>query len=501
MTSFITTPIFYANGEPHLGHAYSGIVADIFHRFTQLSGQDSFFITGTDEHGQKIAQTAEKAGENIHQFIDQKSASFSALWPEINIEPDIFVRTTQSTHKHYIQTIWQQLQANDDIYLGTYRGDYCLGCEQFYSKHELVDETHCPTHKQAVQSVEEETYLFRLDKYRRALLAFYQSNPNAITPNHFQQAIIRQLEEGPLDDLSISRINTDWGVAVPGDPSHTIYVWIDALFSYITAIQQAGHSPVDIARTRHILGKDIFKFHALYWPAFLLALDLPLPNQLIVHGWWTIEGHKISKSIPQTTSHPCQFSNALSTDGLRYALVRQKPLYRDGNLALDELSELINADLVNNFANLVKRNHTLILTNFDGVLSREVQPCLDDACLAIVSDCERQLRHVIDSYSQHDLYQATLTLQNTLTTLNRFFHERAPWAIKQGQTKAHVQSTCFVVSNILREISFLYAPITPQLAQRVLTELQESESSLLNDHQLSLRPIHVTSANSHFQRV
>nr|WP_070963003.1 class I tRNA ligase family protein [Vibrio sonorensis] len=415
--------------------------------------------------------------------------------------PSVFIRTTEERHKHHVSHVWKTLFNSDDIYLGSYSGEYCVGCEQFYAKRDLIDETHCPIHKQAVQTVEEETYLFRLEKYRLKLLDYYQSNPEAITPSHFHQSVIAQLQEGPLEDLSVSRINNKWGIQVPNDSQHTVYVWIDALFSYLTAMDQAGYKAAALSHTKHVIGKDILQFHAIYWPAFLLALDLPLPEQLIVHGWWTIEGHKISKSIPETTVHPSHFSDRLTNDGLRYALVRQKPLHRDGNLAVTELSEVINADLANNLANLVKRNHTLLLKHFSGQLDVDPETSFDTECWDLLKQSESQLKSVVHSYRSHDLYQVTIALQQVLTTLNSFFHSRAPWLINKGKDQQHVKNTCYLISNLLREIAFLYSPITPALSGRILSELGNAESSLITTQSVALKGVHITTANSHFQRV
>ncbi|MBF4307648.1 methionine--tRNA ligase, partial [Vibrio anguillarum] len=266
--------------------------------------------------------------------------TFRTLWPQLGVEPDVFIRTTAEDHKAHIQDLWITLERQRDIYLGHYSGNYCVACEQYYPERELVDKNICPVHKQPVIHVEEETYLFRIEKYRLALLEYYQTNPNAIVPQHFQKTIIEQLKSEQLDDLSISRFKNKWGIQVPSNHEHTVYVWIDALFSYITAIQRISAEKTEIAKTQHIIGKDILLFHAVYWPAFLLSLNLPLPEKLVVHGWWTIDGEKISKSNPATTVNPNVFAEQLTTDGLRYALVRQKPLYRDGNVALDEFAEL-----------------------------------------------------------------------------------------------------------------------------------------------------------------
>ena len=275
MTTFITTPIFYASGDPHTGHAYSGIIADICHRFRQLCGEHNILITGTDEHGQKIAATAQAYHVDVVAFVDAKAAAFADLWPRLGIQPDIIIRTTQAEHKADVSAVWQQLVSKGDIYPGTYSGEYCVACEQYYPRRELEGDC-CPVHKKPVQTVEEATYLFRLETYRQRLLEHYQQHPNLITPSHFQDAIIEQLKAESLESLSVSRVNNTWGITVPNDSNHTIYVWIDALFSYISAIQLSGHNSEAIASAVHVLGKDILKFHALYWPAFLLALDLPL---------------------------------------------------------------------------------------------------------------------------------------------------------------------------------------------------------------------------------
>lgn len=288
--SFITTPIFYANGEPHLGHAYTGIIADIFSRFSILSGNNNHLITGKNEHGQKIASTAQSFNKPIQEFLDSVSQTFQELWPHLEVEPNIFIRTTSGDHKNNIKEIWKILVEQGDIYLGSYSGDYCLACEQYYPERELIDSKICPIHKRPINRIEEETYLFQLEKYRLKLLDYYETHPDVIVPRHFQDKIIAQLKSNKFEDLSVSRINKKWGIEVPDDTKHTVYVWIDALFSYIKAINRTGSNRSAISETQHVIGKDILIFHAIYWPAFLIALKLPMPEKLIVHGWWTIDG-------------------------------------------------------------------------------------------------------------------------------------------------------------------------------------------------------------------
>lgn len=499
--SFITTPIFYANGDPHLGHAYTGVVADILHRFANLSGSSSVLVTGTDEHGQKIANTASERGQTPKSFVDSRSDTFRALWPQLGFEPDVFIRTTDEVHKRSVEKVWQTLEEKGDIYLGHYSGDYCVACEQFYSEHELLQNRFCPIHKQATNRVEEPTFLFQLEKYRLALLEYYQSNPNVIVPRHFQNTIIEQLSTAPLADLSISRVNNQWGIKVPGNPEHTVYVWLDALFSYITAIEQQGGKQSQIGETQHVIGKDILLFHAVYWPIFLLALDLPLPKRLIVHGWWTINGEKISKSNPETTVNPKVFSEKLTADGFRYSLVRQKPLYRDGNVDLEDFSATINSDLLNSFANLVKRNHTLIVKTFGGQLSLDEVGALDEESRSCLASSSTNLNSILKDYHAGDIYRVTKVINAVLAELNAFFHHREPWLVRKGQSENKARQTCLVVANIVRELAWLLSPITPELCKRVIAELENQPSTVFSNRGSVLCDLRVKSANSHWQRI
>ncbi|MFY2509179.1 methionine--tRNA ligase [Vibrio pectenicida] len=501
--AFITTPIFYANGEPHLGHAYIGIIGDIFCRYERLSkiNNGCQLITGTDEHGQKIAAAAQSHNLPPQDFVDTLSQSFQVLWPKLAVELDVFIRTTDTQHKSNIQKIWQQLEQQGDIYLGHYSGHYCVACEQFYSERDLLDDELCPIHKQPVTFSQEETYLFRLENYRQVLLDYYQSNKNCLEPSHYQQTLIEQLKSAPLDDLSVSRINNQWGIQVPSNQSHTVYVWIDALFSYLSAIQSSGANKSALAHTQHVIGKDILPFHAVYWPAFLLALGIPLPQKLIVHGWWTIGGEKISKSNPETRVNPSIFSEKLTCDGLRYALIRHKPLHRDGNLVLDEFAQIINADLLNNLANLVKRNHTLITRNFAGEIKLAEISQLDKESLACINKVIPVLESIINAYKTRDLHRVAKDINSVLTELNGFFHQRAPWLVNKEQPEAKAKQTCLVVSNIVREVVWLLSPITPTLCQTIIEEKGNPSSSIFEHQALILKDAVAISANSHWQKI
>lgn len=503
MTNIITTPIFYANGAPHLGHAYSGYLADVFKRFHSLTSDNPCcLITGTDEHGQKILEAAECSQVGVQQFVDDKAQAFKALWPELAVQVDVFVRTSEEQHLKLIQAIWHKLLEKGDVYLGYYQGLYCLGCEQYYTAYELEDNC-CPIHKMPVENKSEETYLFRLDAYRQQLIEHYLNSSDFITPNYYCQVILDYLNQGPLEDLSVSRVNIPLGIKVPNHQEHTIYVWIDALFSYITAIQKAGFDLSVLAQTTHIIGKDILKFHAIYWPALLLAADLPLPKKLIVHGWWTINGQKIAKSNPKTLISPKDLVDKLTCDGLRYALFRQKHVARDGNIVINELIESINADLANNFANLVKRNHTIVLKYFAGNIDAKVisRRALADESKLTIQYCEQAINEIFNYYKRFDFHNASLLLKDTLDHCNRFFHQQAPWEISKGKDNISVQETCLVISNLLRLVATAAYPLVPTLARQVLQELGEDIATCQWQSVCDIKSITINKALSHFKRL
>ncbi|MBU2710047.1 methionine--tRNA ligase [Zooshikella harenae] len=503
MTNIVTTPIFYVNGAPHLGHAYSGYLAGVYKRFHALVYDEScLLISGTDEHGQKILESVVRSKTDINQFIKDKVQAFKTLWPELGVQTDIFVRTTEEQHHDLIQSVWNKLVEKGDIYLGYYQGLYCLGCEQYYTNYELQDNC-CPIHKTPVEIKSEETYLFRLDTYRKQLIAFYQHSPDFITPSHYSQAILDYLKQGPLEDLSVSRVNVSWGIKVPDHQEHTIYVWIDALFSYLTALKKAGYDPSVLTKTTHIIGKDILKFHAIYWPALLLAANLPLPKKLLVHGWWTINGQKISKSNPETLISPNDLSDKLTSDGLRYALFRQKKIARDGNIIINELIEVINADLVNNFANLVKRNHTIILKCFLGSIDSKFidQSTLSNLSKLTIKHCEQAVKEIFYFYKTFNFYQATLSWKEALDHCNGYFHQRTPWKINKGKSNISVQETCLVISNLVRLLAIVAYPLIPSLTSQVLQELGEDITTLQWQSACDLRSITIKEAHSHFKRL
>ncbi len=362
---YITTPIYYVNDLPHIGHAYTSLACDVMARYRRLSGQNVKFLTGTDEHGQKVEKSAEKAGISPQAFTDQVSGHFRALARLMHFSNDDFIRTTEPRHIRSAQALWNTLKENGHIYLGSYAGWYSVRDEAFYTESELVDGM-APTGA-PVEWVEEPSYFFDLSKWQEKLLAFYDENPDFIKPESRKNEVL-SFVRGGLHDLSVSRTSFTWGIPIPGDEKHVMYVWLDALANYLSAL---GYPDTESADFRsfwpadlHVVGKDILRFHAVYWPAFLMAADLPLPKRVVAHGWWTNEGQKISKSLGNVID-PVKLVEEFGLDQTRYFLMREVPFGNDGNFARDAMIKRINAELANTIGNLVQRTLTLINKNCD----------------------------------------------------------------------------------------------------------------------------------------
>ena len=475
MNTFITTPIFYASGKPHLGHVYSAFVADALKRFYQLIGKEAFLITGTDENGQKIQRTADSSGLETQQFVDDKSLLFRRLWQQLGIAPDKYVRTTDLNHHNLVTAIWNKLQANGDIYIGTYEGRYCIDCEQYYSEWQLHDDC-CPIHRKPVVTVSEPSYLFRLNKYREKLLQFYIAQPGFIQPHYFHNDLVRYLQQSKIEDLSISRTNTTWGIKVPNDEKHIIYVWFDALFSYLTALNDLEYYDQAIKDTIHVIGKDILQFHGIYWPAFLLAANLPIPKKLVVHGWWTLDGIKISKSNPTSLADPISLAELTTVDGLRYGLLRQKPLDRDGNLIIADLTATINSDLANNLGNLVNRFTTLVNKYFAGKIEWKQSIKLSESSRLLISDANIAIPAIFQAYSNAEFQKVCTLACDIVTKTNIYIHNRAPW--KSANIDSDVVETLCVINAVLKIVCSVYYPIIPGLVQKIQHQLGQEDNAL-----------------------
>lgn len=464
---YITTPIYYVNDIPHIGHAYTTLACDTLTRYKRLSGYDVHFLTGTDEHGQKVEKAAAQSGLNPQQFVDQVSQSFRNLIPKINAEPNDFIRTTENRHKIAVQHLWQKLMDHGHIYLGEYSGWYATRDEAFYNENELVN-GKAPTGAE-IEWVTEPSYFFRLSAWQNKLLEYYKENPTFIAPEGRRNEVI-SFVEGGLNDLSISRTSFKWGVTVPNDPKHVIYVWLDALTNYLTAL---GY-PDNHDRFKkywpqavHVVGKDILRFHAVYWPAFLMAADLPLPKQIFAHGWWTNEGEKISKSLGNTID-PVELVETFGADAVRYFLLREVPFGQDGDFSRQALINRYNSDLANSYGNLVQRVLAFINKNCDGEIPHFNNLTSDDkALLEAPKSMLAKLEKLIEKKAFHIYAEYVWQL---ISRANQYIDEQKPWALK-NDNPVRMKTILYALAEAIRQIAILTQPLLPTASEKILNQL------------------------------
>lgn len=469
---YITTPIYYINAQPHIGHAYTTMVADAIARSRRLLGDEVFFLTGTDEHGQKVERAAQKAGVETRVFADNVAAAFRQMCADLNISNDDFIRTTEPRHHKAAQEIWRRVAANGDIYKGDYEGWYCTVDEIFVPETQLVD-GRCPTCGSKVERLKEESYYFRLSKYQQPLLDFYAANPQFLQPG-FRMNEIRAFVEAGLQDLSISRTSFQWGIPVPDDPKHVMYVWFDALTNYLTVLGLGSGRPEAEARiarlwpsVTHLVGKEIVRQHALYWPAFLMSAGLLPPRQVIAHGWWLMGGAKMSKSVGNVARYQ-DYTAVFGVDALRYFVMREMPLGLDANFSDEGILTRYNADLANDLGNLVSRATTMIQRYCGGVVPESSIGSWQRADIQI----NRQIDDLIGSVrSYFDSFQITMALQETwgfIGDVNKFIVEREPWKLaKDPGNRAQLEATLYHSADALRVIAALIEPVMPASAERI----------------------------------
>lgn len=471
---YVTTPIYYVNDKPHLGHAYTSVACDVLARFMRLSGRETYFLTGTDEHGQKVEKSAEKAGIPPHAFTDEVSEHFNQLVDTLNLSNDDFIRTTEPRHIDAAQAIWQALEQAGDIYKGSYSGWYSVRDEAFYAESELID-GKAPTGAE-VEWVEEPSYFFRLSKYEAPLLRFYEENPDFILPPSRRNEVIRFVEGG-LRDLSISRTTFKWGVPVPNSEAHIMYVWLDALTNYITAL---GYPDVENPLYKtfwpanvHMVGKDILRFHAVYWPAFLMSASLPLPKRVFAHGWWTIEGEKMSKSLGNVVS-PSHLVEKYGLDATRYFLMRDVPFGNDGNFSRSGLVDRINSDLSNNIGNLAQRTLAMIQKNCDGKVPN---PALagerpqDREILEMVQITMPQTPdNIMDSMEKCAFSDVLANILSMSSAANEYIDREAPWKQKKDAPE-QMEATLYHLCEVIRCISIMLQPFIPDSSSKLLDML------------------------------
>ncbi len=469
---YITTPIYYVNGAPHIGHAYTSIAADVLARFKRLDGYDVFFLTGTDEHGQKVEKAASDAGLDPQSFTDKVSADFKDMARAMGISYDDYIRTTEDRHKASCAELWRRIAASGDIYLGHYEGWYAVRDEAFYDESELTarpDGTKVAPSGAPVEWVREPSYFFRLSAWQDRLLKFYEEHPDFIAPTSRKNEVL-SFVKGGLHDLSVSRTTFNWGIPVPDAPGHVMYVWLDALNNYVTA---CGFPDETAARWKywpadvHFVGKDIIRFHAVYWPAFLMAAGLPPPVRVSSHGWWVVEGEKMSKSLGNVIE-PRKLVETYGLDQIRYFLLREKPFGADGSMSHPAIVSRINVELANDLGNLAQRSLSLIARNCDGILPAAGALTDDDNALL---DAAAALPDLLrDCMERQTFHEALEEIWKVIRAANGYIDRQAPWALNKTD-KPRMALVLRVLCDTQRVIATLLQPFMPDSMARMLDQL------------------------------
>ena len=476
---YITTPIYYPSAKPHMGHAYSSIIADFFARFKRIDGFNVNFLTGTDEHGLKIQKAAEKKSIETLKFCDEISKTFRDLSKILNLTNTDFIRTTEPRHKSSVQYLWKELEKNGEIYLSKYSGWYSVSDEAFYSNDEVEEingKKQAIISKSSVEWMDEESYFFRLSKWEKPLLDYYNNNPNFISPPSRKNEVISFVKSG-LKDLSISRKSFSWGIQVPDDKDHVIYVWLDALTNYISALNYPNYNddlfknfwPASI----HLIGKDILRFHAVYWPAFLLAAKIKLPEKVYGHGWILSGDEKMSKSKGNILD-PIEIVNKYGLDPLRYYLIKEVSFGSDGNISQERLEDCINSDLANNFGNLCQRVVAFAEKNCEGKVPNEIDFKKED--LKILDNIKSNLNTIREKIDNQDINYYIDFIVNSLFETNKYFNDQEPW--KKKNDIIRLNTIVYTTLEIVRKISYLLYPIIPQSSLKALMIFNIKEGEL-----------------------
>ena len=469
---YITTAIAYPNGQPHIGHAYEAIATDALARFQRLDGKDVFFLTGTDEHGQKMIQTAAGEGMTAAQLADRNAARFREMDEVLNVSFDRFIRTTEPAHHKSVQVVWNRMQQNGDIYVDTYAGWYSVRDEAYYDEEETTvgeDDVRRGPQGTPVEWVEEKSYFFRLSAYQDRLLALYENQPDFIGPDSRRNEVI-SFVKGGLKDLSISRTTFDWGVKVPNDPAHVMYVWVDALTNYITGVGFPDENdprwrywPADV----HIIGKDIIRFHAVYWPAFLMSAGVPVQKRVFAHGFLFSRGEKMSKSVGNVVD-PFNLAKQYGVDQVRYFFLREVPFGQDGNYNHDAIVARINADLANDLGNLAQRSLSMIAKQLEGRLPEPGE--FSDADKAILVQADGMIALARTAMATQQIHQWLNAVWAVVAEANRYFAGEAPWALAKTDP-ARQKTVLYVTAEVVRQIAILALPVMPEAASKLLDSL------------------------------
>ncbi|MBW1980695.1 MAG: methionine--tRNA ligase [Deltaproteobacteria bacterium] len=476
--SYITTPIYYVNAPPHLGHAYTTIVADVINRFHKLMGKETFFLTGTDEHGDKVVEAAAAAGKDPQSYADEISALFRNIWPKLRITNNYFIRTTDEAHKRVVQYILQKVYDSGDIYFSSYSGQYCVGCERFYTERELVD-GKCPQHDRAPVLRHEENYFFRMSKYQDWLIDHINNNPDFIRPERYRNEVLSFLNE-PLDDLCISRPKSrlSWGITLPFDDRYVTYVWFDALINYVSAL---GYPDGELYQrfwpvAQHLIAKDILKPHGIYWPTMLKAANIPLYRHLNVHGYWNVDEKKMSKSRG-TVVKPLDLLKIYGLDAFRYFLMREMVFGLDANFSEEALINRINADLANDFGNLASRLLTMVKKYCDGKVPAPASLQAEDTALR---EAAMQLHHsYVANMEELQFHKALMELWAVINLINRYIDQCAPWVLaRDDSSKSRLHTVLNCALEALKIVTVLLAPVMPAASEDLLSRLGLQKDSL-----------------------
>jgi methionyl-tRNA synthetase len=474
-TFYVTTPIYYVNDIPHIGHAYTTIAADVLARYKRLAGYEVYFLTGTDEHGQKVERTAQQLGEDPQSLADRVMTRFKDLWTRLNISYNDFIRTTEPRHKEAVKAFFQKVDSQGDIYLGDYEGWYCTTCESFLTETQISTEGHCPDCGRVAERVREKSFFFRMSKYQKHLLDHIEKNPDFIQPASRRNEII-SFVKGGLKDLSISRTTFRWGIPVPSQDNHIIYVWFDALTNYISALGYPDEQglfqhfwPADV----HLVGKDILRFHTVYWPTFLMAAGLPLPKKVFAHGWWTVEGKKMSKSLRNVVD-PNRLIDTYGSDALRYFLLREVPFGLDGDFSHSTFIQRFNSDLANDLGNLFGRSLTMIKKYHNSrIPTVNSQGDHNELLKSKAIELFQGLEPLFDELAFNKVLAKVWEFINFA---NKYIDSSAPWTLaKDPARKAELNQVLYNIVELLRIIVVTLAPFIPSTAEEMWYQLGREE--------------------------
>ncbi len=474
---YLTTAIDYVNGAPHIGHAYEKILSDVIIRHKRQLINKAYMLTGTDEHGIKIQKTAAAKGVTPKELCDENFSKFENAWKELEISYDQIIRTTDEKHKKTVKQIFKKLYENGDIYKHSYKGLYCAGCESFLSAKDLTEDGLCPNHLKKPEEITEENYFFKLTKYKEKIADYIKSHPDFIQPSIRVNEILNQLEN--IEDISVSRTknSVQWGIGVDGDDTQTIYVWIDALSNYITAIGYDIENPSEQFKELwpcdvHVIGKDIIKFHSIYWSAILMSLGLPLAHSIFAHGWITIDQSKMSKSLGNVIApHDIlQLFNLKKPDAFRYYMASAALIGKDGNYSDEDFKEKVNADLANNIGNLLNRTLNMLVKYFDGEIKQEF---ITDKNSKIAVMAENTKTQIIECFNKFEIAEAANLIVNFADSVNKYVTETAPWSLAKEEKMQECGQVLYTVLEAMRYIGILLYPYCPNISEDILLQLNE----------------------------